>query len=94
MDSGVIFSLVLAVLFFTFVIWLIIHSRRQRDRDDRNRSGKEDAVKGSTLPLLMFLESAEGPQMTTGGWIFLIGAWTAILLLVIFAFSKVLSNRR
>jgi Mn2+/Fe2+ NRAMP family transporter len=29
MDSGVIFSVVLSVLFFGAIIWLIIHSRRQ-----------------------------------------------------------------
>jgi hypothetical protein len=29
-------------------------------------------------------------QMTTGGWVFMIGAWSCILTLVIYTFSKVL----
>lgn len=29
-------------------------------------------------------------EMTTGGWVFMIGAWTCILSLVIYTFSKVL----
>ncbi|HZG54013.1 MAG TPA: hypothetical protein VEZ40_18055 [Pyrinomonadaceae bacterium] len=29
-------------------------------------------------------------EMTTGGWVFMIGAWTCILTLVIYTFSKVL----
>jgi len=34
---------------------------------------------------------AEEPvQMTTGGWVFMIGAWTFILVLVYYTFSKVL----
>ncbi len=48
--------------------------------------------------ILMFLQAtgvttgrAEEPvQMTTGGWVFMIGAWTFILVLVYYTFSKVL----
>jgi hypothetical protein len=29
-------------------------------------------------------------EMTTGGWVFMIGAWTFILTLVYYTFSKVL----
>ena len=29
-------------------------------------------------------------QMTTGGWVFMIGAWAFILTLVYYTFSKVL----
>ncbi len=29
MDSGIIFALVLAVLFFGGVIWLVVHSRKE-----------------------------------------------------------------
>ncbi|HZH89623.1 MAG TPA: hypothetical protein VEX70_03275 [Pyrinomonadaceae bacterium] len=29
-------------------------------------------------------------EMTMGGWVFMIGAWTCILTLVIYTFSKVL----
>ena len=34
--------------------------------------------------------AAEPVQMTTGGWVFMIGAWTFILTLVYYTFSKVL----
>ena len=30
------------------------------------------------------------PEMTTGGWIFMAGAWLCILILVYYTFSKVL----
>ena len=48
--------------------------------------------------ILMFLQAtgvttgraAEPVQMTTGGWVFMIGAWACILTLVIYTFSKVL----
>ncbi|MGH9943398.1 MAG: hypothetical protein ACRD9R_13710 [Pyrinomonadaceae bacterium] len=47
--------------------------------------------------LLVFLQApgaeravAEPVQMTAGGWVFLIGAWTFILGLVYYTFSKVL----
>jgi hypothetical protein len=33
------------------------------------------------------------PEMTTGGWVFMLTAWAAILLLVAFTFSKILRNR-
>lgn len=44
--------------------------------------------------LVILLQANEGaapaPQMTTGGWIFMAGAWAGILTLVYFTFSKVL----
>ena len=46
------------------------------------------------LYILVFIQKAEEVEMTTGGWVFMIGAWTAILSLVIFCFSKVLRNSR
>ncbi len=45
--------------------------------------------------VLSFVQSqAEAPQMTTGGWIFMLGAWTAIISLAAFCFSKVLRKRK
>jgi hypothetical protein len=42
-----------------------------------------------------FIQSdATGPEMTTGGWIFMVGAWVSILSLVIFCFSKILLARK
>jgi hypothetical protein len=42
--------------------------------------------------LLVIQQTAPAPEMTTGGWIFMIGAWTAIISLAIFCFSRVLRN--
>lgn len=49
---------------------------------------------GCALSLMLFDNPSEAPQMTTGGWAFMIGAWTAILLLVLFSFSRILVSRR
>ena len=38
--------------------------------------------------------AAEQQQMTTGGWVFMIGAWVGIISLAIFCFSKVIGNRK
>lgn len=43
--------------------------------------------------LAMIQAETTAPEMTTGGWIFMLAAWIAIILLVIFTFSKVLRNR-
>ncbi|MEW6125830.1 MAG: hypothetical protein AB1757_02095 [Acidobacteriota bacterium] len=45
MDSQIIFALCLVVLFFSFVIWIIITSRRQHKRDEQERT---TAGKGET----------------------------------------------
>jgi hypothetical protein len=37
---------------------------------------------------------AVGPEMTTGGWVFMISAWACIFTLIIFCFSKVLANKK
>ena len=47
----------------------------------------------TTNHFLALLQRPEAPEMTTGGWVFMIGAWTAIISLVIFCFSKVIRNR-
>ena len=47
----------------------------------------------TVLGILALIQRAEEVKMTTGGWVFMIGAWTAIISLVIFCFSKVLRNR-
>ncbi len=45
--------------------------------------------------VLSFIQAqVEAPQMTTGEWIFMLGAWTAIMSLAAFCFSKVLRNRK
>jgi hypothetical protein len=44
--------------------------------------------------ILALAQQAEAQQLTTGGWVFMIGAWTAIITLVIFCFSKVIRNRK
>jgi hypothetical protein len=46
------------------------------------------------IGLLALIQRAAEVKMTTGGWVFMIGAWTAIISLVIFCFSKVLRNRK
>jgi len=48
------------------------------------------------IAFLLQAESAAATEMTTGGWVFMIGAWVAIFSLVIFCFSKILrgSNNR
>ncbi len=46
--------------------------------------------------LIFFLQAGtragaqEAQSMTTGGWVFIIGAWVFILTLVYYTFSKVL----
>lgn len=52
-----------------------------------------------TILLVLFLQEAlsgegAGRAMTTGGWAFLILAWTCILLLTFYSFSKVLGGRK
>lgn len=48
------------------------------------------------IAFLLQAESAAAPEMTTGAWIFIAGAWTAIISLVVFCFSKILrgSNKQ
>lgn len=48
----------------------------------------------TTNIFLALLQQPEAPEMTTGGWVFMIGAWTGIISLAIFCFSKVLRNRK
>lgn len=48
----------------------------------------------SVLILLQTTGNNAAQEMTTGGWIFMGGAWTFILSMVYFAFSKVLRNAR
>ena len=43
---------------------------------------------------LAFLQRPEAAEMTAGGWVFMIGAWTGIISLAIFCFSKVIRNRK
>jgi hypothetical protein len=44
--------------------------------------------------LILLQNEAVAPEMTTGGWIFMIGAWAGILSLVIFCCSKILLKNR
>jgi len=50
--------------------------------------------------LIFFLQagaetvSRVAQSMTTGGWVFMVGAWACILTLVIYTFSKVLGGGR
>jgi hypothetical protein len=50
--------------------------------------------------LIFFLQAGTGTgsrvaqSMTTGGWVFMLGAWACILTLVIYTFSKVLGGGR
>jgi len=48
----------------------------------------------SVCVLMALVRQAEVQQMTAGGWAFMIGAWTAIISLAIFCFSKVIRNRK
>jgi hypothetical protein len=48
----------------------------------------------ATTILLALAQRAAEQQMTTGGWVFMIGAWAAIISLAIFCFSKVIRNRK
>jgi hypothetical protein len=48
----------------------------------------------TVIGILALIQRAEEVKMTTGGWVFMIGAWTAIISLVIYCFSKVLRNRK
>ena len=43
---------------------------------------------------LALLQRPEAAEMSTGGWVFMIGAWAAIISLAIFCFSKVLRRRK
>lgn len=46
------------------------------------------------LFLLFFQPTAPAASpMTTGGWLFMAGAWLAILVLVFYSFSKVLGKK-
>jgi hypothetical protein len=36
MDSGMIFAVALAILFFSTITWLVVYSRRRERQDDRN----------------------------------------------------------
>jgi hypothetical protein len=42
------------------------------------------------LRVAFFQTQSGAPELTTGGWIFMIGAWLGILLLATFCFSKIL----
>ena len=46
------------------------------------------------IGILALVQRAAEVKMTTGGWVFMIGAWTAIISFVIFCFSKVLRKRK
>jgi hypothetical protein len=48
----------------------------------------------ATNIFLALLQQPEAAEMTTGGWVFMIGAWTGIISLAIFCFSKVIRNRK
>ena len=48
----------------------------------------------TVIGILALMQRAEEVKMTTGGWVFMIGVWTAIISFVIFCFSKVLRNRK
>lgn len=48
----------------------------------------------ATTILLGLARGAAEQQMTTGGWVFMIGAWAGIITLAIFCFSKVIGNRK
>jgi len=48
----------------------------------------------TVIGILVLIQRAEEIKMTTGGWVFMICAWTAIISLVIYCFSKVLRNRK
>ena len=48
----------------------------------------------ATTTFLALVQQAEAQQMTTGGWVFMIGAWAGIISLAIFCFSKVIGNRK
>ena len=52
------------------------------------------AIVFSLLILLQTTGSNAAPEMTTGGWIFMGGAWAGILSLVYFTFSKILRNAK
>ena len=47
----------------------------------------------TTTLLALVRGAAEQQQMTTGGWVFMIGAWAGIISLAVFCFSKVIRNR-
>jgi hypothetical protein len=48
----------------------------------------------ATTSLFALMQAAEAPRMTTGGWVFMIGAWAGIISLAVFCFSKVIRNRK
>jgi hypothetical protein len=48
----------------------------------------------SLIGILALIQRAAEVEMTTGGWVFMVGAWTAIISFLIFCFSKVLRNRK
>ncbi len=43
--------------------------------------------------MLMAQRVVEQQQMTTAGWVFLITAWAAIILVTVWTFSKILGGK-
>ncbi|MBD0373758.1 MAG: hypothetical protein ICV60_23200 [Pyrinomonadaceae bacterium] len=52
MNSGIIFALVLAAIFFGGIIWLVIHARRQERQavPVRDEAAEEERPDGSAHP--------------------------------------------
>lgn len=46
------------------------------------------------LVMMLLQNQAAAPEMTIGGWIFIICAWAGILSLVVFCFSRVLGKSK
>jgi hypothetical protein len=46
-----------------------------------------------SLPIVILLQNAARSHMTTGGWIFMAGAWIFILVLTFYTFSKILLKK-
>jgi hypothetical protein len=49
---------------------------------------------GFALALLQETTPQGHPEMTAGGWAFMIAAWIFILVLVFYTFSKILGGNR
>lgn len=45
-------------------------------------------------PIAFFLQEAVRQQMTTGGWVFMAAAWSFILVLTFYTFSKILLGKK
>lgn len=45
------------------------------------------------IPVAFLLQDAARSHMTAGGWIFLAAAWTFILVLTFYTFSKILMKK-